>query len=324
MIGDEMRGWVALAFGGDKNAYNDEPGSSYAFDDTVQHHKQVQVGDVLFLRNRIKLEGIGKVSRIETRTDIKQFLRCPTCGDRHVHRRTTKTLRFKCANGHEFADAKVVQKNVKTFRAVFDGDFISIPVTITAPELRPFQLRKSRQLAIMPVDLDALSSYVAGRFSAAMPTINFWLGDLAKLDDRAADELVSLTPEGEDYRRRAFRSIRLRRGQLSFREELIDRYSSTCVISNCQVLSVLEAAHLRPYRGDGDNHPSNGLLLRSDLHVLFDLNLIGIDPVTFKISCSKRLKNTEYGKYDGKQLPPEISKMLDPKALVQRWSLFVP
>jgi HNH endonuclease len=35
-------------------------------------------------------------------------------------------------------------------------------------------------------------------------------------------------------------------------------------------LDILEAAHISPYRGEEDNHPENGLLLRADLHTLFD------------------------------------------------------
>jgi predicted restriction endonuclease len=64
----------------------------------------------------------------------------------------------------------------------------------------------------------------------------------------------------------------------------------------------LEAAHLRPYRGEGDNHPSNGLLLRSDLHTLFDLGLIGINPEDHTIVIHPALRGTEYEQYDGKGL----------------------
>jgi hypothetical protein len=40
---------------------------------------------------------------------------------------------------------------------------------------------------------------------------------------------------------------------------------------------------LKPYLGDEDNHVANGLLLRADLHMLFDRGLLGIDPVTLEV-----------------------------------------
>jgi hypothetical protein len=49
------------------------------------------------------------------------------------------------------------------------------------------------------------------------------------------------------------------------------------------VAAVLEAAHIDPYRGEGNNHPGNGLLLRADIHTLFDLNLLGIEPNHLRI-----------------------------------------
>ncbi|MDZ7808966.1 MAG: HNH endonuclease signature motif containing protein [Arhodomonas sp.] len=51
-----------------------------------------------------------------------------------------------------------------------------------------------------------------------------------------------------------------------FGETLIEAYEGRCAITGCNMLDVLEAAHIHPYRGDATNHPSNGLLLRADLH----------------------------------------------------------
>jgi putative restriction endonuclease len=87
------------------------------------------------------------------------------------------------------------------------------------------------------------------------------------------------------------------------------------------VVGLLEAAHLRPYRGVGDNHPSNGLLLRSDLHTLFDLDMLGIEPDTLRVVLRSDLKGTEYEMYDGK--PLLISTAVDATALRFRWSNFL-
>ena len=57
---------------------------------------------------------------------------------------------------------------------------------------------------------------------------------------------------------------------------------------------VLEAAHITPDHGAETNHSTNGLLLRSDVHVLFDLGLIGIDPDTNLIVTARELSDTSY------------------------------
>jgi hypothetical protein len=105
-----------------------------------------------------------------------------------------------------------------------------------------------------------------------------------------------------DGRERVLASIVRRRGQIQFREELLDAYDGRCVLSGCDALEALEAAHIIPYLGPDSNHTSNGLLLRADLHTLFDLGLISVESATMKILLSPRLTSTSYGEFAGKQL----------------------
>lgn len=81
--------------------------------------------------------------------------------------------------------------------------------------------------------------------------------------------------------------------QKKFRQELLDYYNSHCCISGCSVETVLEAAHIKPYAlcDDGEEgNRENGLLLRADIHTLFDLNLIQINPDTFIIEVHSSLR----------------------------------
>ena len=73
-------------------------------------------------------------------------------------------------------------------------------------------------------------------------------------------------------------------------------------ISEYNVIEALEAAHIIPYRGPQTNHPSNGLLLRADLHTLFDLGLIAIDTKNMAVIISSNLIGTAYHKFVGKVL----------------------
>lgn len=111
----------------------------------------------------------------------------------------------------------------------------------------------------------------------------------------------------EDGRTWILRNIAQRRGQQKFRDELLKAYSDSCAITGCEVLDVLEAAHISPFRGDHTNHVTNGLLLRADIHTLFDCRKISINPETMKIWVSPEIQNSEYQSFHGKELSPPIA-----------------
>lgn len=107
----------------------------------------------------------------------------------------------------------------------------------------------------------------------------------------------------DEERKRILASIAVRRGQPRFRKRLMLRYKGKCVITGTKFTEVLEAAHIVPYSDEGPDHLGNGLLLRSDVHVLFDLLEISIHPQTRSIRCSRVLrKDSDYAYLHGKIL----------------------
>jgi hypothetical protein len=105
-----------------------------------------------------------------------------------------------------------------------------------------------------------------------------------------------------DGRERVAREIAIRRGQAAFRQSLLGLYGGRCAMTGCDVEAVLEAAHIVRYQGPGTNHPSNGLPLRADIHTLFDLGLLAVDPATFTILVAPILGGTEYQALRGRGL----------------------
>lgn len=81
----------------------------------------------------------------------------------------------------------------------------------------------------------------------------------------------------KDGRKKIEQMVALRQGQPSFRKALMDAYERRCAITDCTIDDILEAAHISPYRGEHTNHVTNGLLLRADIHTLFDRGLIKVD-----------------------------------------------
>jgi len=105
-----------------------------------------------------------------------------------------------------------------------------------------------------------------------------------------------------DGRKKTISTIVQRQGQPDFRRKLLEAYNGRCAISEYNVVEALEAAHIIPYWGPQTNHPSNGLLLRADLHTLFDLGLIAIDTKNMAVIISSSLIGTAYHKFAGKLL----------------------
>lgn len=126
----------------------------------------------------------------------------------------------------------------------------------------------------------------------------------------------------EISRKRVARSIVERRGQPQFRAKLLEAYSNCCAITKFDACEALEAAHIIPFSQNGTHEISNGLLLRADLHTLFDLNLIAIEPETLTVHLAPSLRKTSYGSLHGERLknPPLANNhQPDQQGLQQRW-----
>jgi putative restriction endonuclease len=89
---------------------------------------------------------------------------------------------------------------------------------------------------------------------------------------------------GQEYLQRG------RLGQAAFRTLVLDAYGRKCALTGESTAPVLEAAHIRPYADQGRHVTSNGLLLRSDFHKLFDLGLLTVEP-DYRIRISPRIRD---------------------------------
>ncbi len=87
-----------------------------------------------------------------------------------------------------------------------------------------------------------------------------------------------------------------RLGQQSFKAVVASNYGHRCAITGDKVRPVLEAAHIQPVAAGGEHRSDNGLLLRSDMHTLFDRGYIGVDP-GHRLLVSPRLRQ-EFGNGD--------------------------
>lgn len=119
------------------------------------------------------------------------------------------------------------------------------------------------------------------------------------------------------------RAIKIRRGQAKFRERLLSAYSRTCAVTGCSIVELLEAAHIQPHAEEPNYNVTNGLLLRADIHTLFDLNLLTVDS-RLRIRLAPSLLKSEYKEFEGKPLkePATVSEMPSSFALEKRYQEF--
>jgi hypothetical protein len=134
-----------------------------------------------------------------------------------------------------------------------------------------------------------------------------------------------LPPNQNKIRRNALTV--LRPGQISFRKKMLPVYNERCCITGFDIKEALEAAHIVPFQGELSDHIQNGLLLRADLHRLFDALLISINPTTLKVEVNSSIRTKKNSLYSGLnnlklRLPKKKGHQPAKVALEYHWNQF--
>ena len=92
-------------------------------------------------------------------------------------------------------------------------------------------------------------------------------------------------------------------GDGAFRVLVTDTYERRCAVTREKALPVLDEAHIRPVADGGPHSVSNRLLLRSDVHTLYDRGYVTMEP-DLRFRVSRRLKEDfdngeHYNQLDG-------------------------
>ncbi len=114
-----------------------------------------------------------------------------------------------------------------------------------------------------------------------------------------------------------------RLGQGIFRVSVLDAYDRACAVTGEHSLPVLEAAHIKPYSAGGTHDVRNGLLLRSDIHKLFDLGYVTVTP-EYRFAISDALNDDfhngrTYYAEAGRQLQVPHAEELQPDRELLAW-----
>lgn len=194
-------------------------------------------------------------------------------------------------------------------------------------ELLPTARRAAQNVTKTKARLAEAKAYAAqggGRLRLSVPTFPALDKSIPIIENWVAT-VTEQEPTAAETARRVLAEIKARDGQLGFRTNVLLAYGRRCAISGCSTAAALEAAHIEPFDGMHSHRITNGVLLRADIHNLFDADLLGIDPDTKRIHLHPEItKAGDYADVDGSFLaaPMESFAMPEDAALRQRWERF--
>jgi len=276
------RAWSFLVAGEEREfqgntGYEDVLEESYSYDSTVGNHRRVAVGDLVVIRNGREALGIGYVEELAVTPERPKLRsRCPSCGSTSFKERTTELPRYRCSPCNSTFDRpKAETIRVTAYQAHYGGTWQPLEGCLDKVQLAELSLSRSGQQSIRALDRARTLAAVAAR-GVRLPREE----DLTGTTRHHPLEL----PGG---RRRT--TTAARRGQDAFRKALVRQYGMICAVTGPAPAEVLEAAHLRPFAETERHRVEEGLLLRADIHRLFDSGLLAISP-TLEVNIAPSLR----------------------------------
>lgn len=162
---------------------------------------------------------------------------------------------YKCRCEFDAPDTE--SRIVRTYTAGYPAGWTGLDGVLTGDELRPVAVHPGSQHALRELDWSAFSALLE-RVRPDLP-----LGALLSAIDRVTGGHVQVT-------------VRARVGQGRFRRQLLEKFGPVCALTGAAPQEVLEAAHLYSYAATGRHEVGGGLLLRRDVHALFDAGLVTV------------------------------------------------
>ncbi|MFD4541349.1 HNH endonuclease [Streptomyces bauhiniae] len=288
--------WLMLAVGDDRqhpgnDGYDDNPRYRYRWDSTVPNHARVAVGDVIALWDGRELIGVSVIHEIDVGTEEKTIYFCPDCGRSGFKRRRRLTPAYRCYRCQALFDTPGQKtRTVATYQSQHGRSWVTGRGLLSGHELRALCESPSSQLSMRPLQWERLRDAL---FELAGEELSMELADGSERAPIRGGHRIS--------------SVRLRVGQSAFRARLIREQGELCAFTGAAPEAVLEAAHLYSYAQSGEHQDYGGLLLRRDIHRLFDLGQIAVCPGSTLIDLAPSLRSYPlYAPLHGQPLAVQI------------------
>ena len=289
--------WLMLTTGSDRQhggneGYDDDPARYYSWDSTVPNHSRPSEGDFIALWDKKALLGVSAIASITEWKARKVLQRCPVCDRASIKIRRRRAPKYRCHNQkclHEFEKPQTEEVEVHAYRSEHSSSWCDLGGQIGAADLRSLCTHPKSMLSIRELEWSRLRDR------------------LDSVDWRASFDLIerSVVIANHGFGRR---NVRVRKGQAAFRRLMLDRFGEVCAFTGSQPSQVLEAAHLYSYAALGNHQSHGGLMLRRDVHRLFDLGLLSVNPRDNTLDVHPGLRPyTAYADLHGKILSVAVN-----------------
>ena len=253
--------------------YPDELGVRYVYDTAVPNGRYIVPGDLAVVRDNRIVFGAGWIDSIEATPGRKIRYRCPKCTSTDFKQRSKRQFAYRCAACTTEFDVPVEEElTVQVFTANYSRTWSPADWPFPVQALDSVYIAKAQQHAIRRLDVTQLRPVLEAHLVTGEP---WWDIQVREEERIPGGHSVGLS--------------KTRVGQQRFREAMLGRYGEACAFTGPQPPGALEAAHLYLYSENPEHDLKGGLLLRCDLHALFDRWLITIDSDTWSIQVAPEL-----------------------------------
>ncbi|MEE6294964.1 HNH endonuclease signature motif containing protein [Georgenia wangjunii] len=284
---------------GGNSGYDDQYDAYYSWDSKVPNHRNLRVGDPIALWDKERLLGVSVIEEIDTWPGTKVLQRCPVCSTTRIDPRKRAKPRYRCMKcRYEFETPLADVIEVDLYRARYDAAWAPLDGLVGEKEIRSLAVNRGDINAMRPIDWAALSEALASKGATrAVDRVT------ARVD--MSWQPPSLHVELPQGFSRAL--VRVRRGQRQFREQLLAAQGSVCAFTGDAPTRVLEAGHLYSYAQLGTHFEHGGLMLRRDIHRLFDDGTLAVDPSGLRVDVAPELAEfPQYARLHGGRLASRL------------------
>lgn len=301
---EQQAAWLLMSVGDDRqhggnSGYDDQADVYYTWDSTVSNYASIKVGDPIAVWDKQRLLGISVIEEIDTVVKEKLLFRCPnpTCGRAGIKERKVKSPRFRCQEcDFEFDEPTTEVATVTEYRSRHDAAWTSLDSLLMGGQLRELCESPKSQLSMRSLDWLKFKDAVEDR--GGERAIVRVAGRRFDFNFSTPADVQTEFPQGHTHA-----VVRVRRGQRKFRDHLLKSQGALCAFTGTAPDRVLEAGHLYSYAQLGEHHEHGGLLLRRDIHRLFDDGWLAVDPASLKVSVYDELESyPQYAKLHDEQL----------------------
>ena len=291
-LDEGCKAWLCIASDGVTtrfgDVYEEVLGETYSWPKSIPQAYEMSVGDVIALWDKKRLLGVSRIETITGATQIREQYRCPnnSCKRLDIRERSKMSPKFKCGKCRQETDEPVIEVSERdVFIARYDAGWSAVDVLVDGNACRSMTVKPLSQHSIRAIDMGLFA-----HFLTSLPKMS-----LKPLENRRPGHVRA--------------TVKVRVGQGEFRQKLRDVYGDVCAFTGTNHPSALEAAHLYSYAEYGQHHEDGGLLLRRDVHRLFDRGLLAVNPSTLTLDIHPDLAvHAQYSALQGKALAVDVKK----------------